>query len=202
MFLDTRYWQGSADKNKQTNKKTRKGKSQQNNKELSFSRAVCCPAMKPRVPVRLSSQPRLTRADLQQPSWMFDTHLHSSALSDNGVPFSCFITQKLGIGRSRRERSGDYGGFDNSCRTSLSLRTLTFPAAVCRCTCIYCHDDEKGHVIRSVGGAGTKLLKTLGRKCCTCKSAVTTCLSVRKRSCDDMVRYSKETVNHFLLCAA
>ena len=110
MFLDTRYWQGSADKKEEEKdrekkeEKTTKVKSQQNNKELSFSRALFCPAMKPRVPVRLSSQPRLTRAGLQQPSWMFDTHLHSSALSDNRVPFSCLFTQKLGIGRSRRER--------------------------------------------------------------------------------------------------
>ena len=135
-----------------------------------------------------SSQTSLTWVCLQQTSWTLDV---SSARSSR-VPF--IIWSLLGTGRSCRGR--DVWRI-RWVRQQLHLLVWLL--------CAHWHfpDEEKGHAVASLGGAGTERRRTSGRRWCTHQSTRADCPSVLKRNDGgDVARFSEDTGDQYLLSAS
>ena len=131
-------------------------------------------------------QSRLIWVCLQQPSWTFDTHLRRSQTGYPSVVYSL-----LGPGRSRRKR-----GLANTMGAAAAAPRCHWGSQPLLRLCAHWKARES-RLWASLAPDFEDLRETVLHV-----PVRSDCPSVLKRNSGDMARFSEETGNHFLLCAA
>ena len=123
---------------------------------------------------------------LQQPSWTLIVRLHDSALQQGTLPLCCFFAS----GNRERGLANMVGEATAAPRSLWESRPLLL-----LCTQRRFHDEENGHRVMSLGGAGPTILGL--RETVVHVPVRGDCLSVLERNGGDDAWVSEERGSHF-----
>ena len=121
-------------------------------KEPSFTKLCTLPCGETS---RSTPQPRLIWVCMSSTALVSAQHA-TSPLS-NRAPFSCFSLPEIGRGLRERGLANTVGAAAAAPRCHRESQPLLL-----LCAYRHCHNEEKGHRVPSLGGAGTKLRRSSG----------------------------------------